>query len=95
MDKRIGQTRLIPARMARLWGAGIGAALIPWIYKLAVDRSSPLLSAHEGAIHSKLTALLLLAVFGVTYVALTAAFRIPEASNVIDRARRLMKLARR
>jgi putative peptidoglycan lipid II flippase len=95
MDKRIGQTRLIPARMARLWLAGIVAALIPWLYKLAVDRSAPLLSAHENAVRTKLTALLLLALYGLTYVAITAAFRIPEAANVIDRAKRLLKLARR
>jgi putative peptidoglycan lipid II flippase len=95
MDKRIGQTRLIPSRMARLWAAGIAAALIPWIYKLAVDRSAPLLSAHENAVGTKLTALLLLAVYGLTYVGITAAFRIPEAANVIDRGKRLLKLARR
>jgi putative peptidoglycan lipid II flippase len=95
MDKRIGQTRLIPARMARLWLAGIVAALIPWLYKLAVDRSAPLLSAHENAVRTKLTALLLLALYGLTYVAITAAFRIPEAANVIDRGKRLLKLARR
>jgi putative peptidoglycan lipid II flippase len=95
MDKRIGQTRLIPARMARLWAAAIGAAVLPWIYKVVVDRSAPLLSAHESAVNSKLTALLLLAVYGVTYVGITAAFRIPEASNVIDRAKRLLKLVGR
>ncbi|HST07465.1 MAG TPA: lipid II flippase MurJ, partial [Gemmatimonadaceae bacterium] len=95
LDKRIGRTRFVPSRMAKLWGAGIGAALIPWIYKLALDRSSPLLSAHENAIRSKLTALLLLAVFGISYVGITAALRIPEAANVIDRGKRLLKLARR
>jgi putative peptidoglycan lipid II flippase len=95
MDKRIGQTRLIPARMARLWLAGIVAALIPWLYKLSVDRSAPLLSAHENAVGTKLTALLLLALYGLTYVGITAAFRIPEAANVIDRGKRLLKLARR
>lgn len=95
MDGRIGRTRLIPARMARLWGAAIGAAVLPWIYKVAVDRSSPLLSAHENAVQTKLTALLLLALYGLTYVAITAAFRIPEAANVIDRGKRLLKLGRR
>jgi putative peptidoglycan lipid II flippase len=95
MDKRIGQTRLIPARMARLWGAAIGAAILPWIYKVAVDRVSPMFSAHENAVNTKLTALLLLALYGLTYVAITAAFKIPEAANVIDRGKRLLKLARR
>lgn len=95
MDRRIGRTRLIPARMARLWGAAIGAAVLPWIYKVAVDRSSPLLSAHENAVRTKLTALLLLALYGLTYVAITAAFKIPEAANVIDRGKRLLKLGRK
>ena len=95
MDKRIGRTRLIPSRMARLWGAAIAAAILPWIYKVTVDRASPLLSAHENAVQTKLTALLLLALYGLTYVAITAAFRIPEAANVIDRGKRLLKLAGR
>jgi hypothetical protein len=34
-------------------------------------------------------------VYGVAYVVLTAAFRIPEAATVLDRGRRLLKLARR
>jgi putative peptidoglycan lipid II flippase len=92
LDKRIGRTRLIQARMVRLWAAAIAGAAIPWIYKLAVDRGNPLLSTHEGAIHSKLVALLLLMIYGVTYVGLTAAFRIPEARTVVERARRLVKL---
>jgi putative peptidoglycan lipid II flippase len=95
MDKRIGRTRLIPARMARLWGAAVAGAVVPWIYKLAVDRSAPFLSPHENAVQSKLAALLLLAVYGLIYIAMTAAFRIPEAANVIDRGKRLLKLARR
>src|SRR4051812_19483913 len=95
MDKRIGQTRLIPARMARLWAAAIGSALIPWIYKLAVDRSAPMLSAHENAVKTKLAALILLGIYGLTYIGITSALRIPEAANVIDRGKRLLKLVRR
>jgi putative peptidoglycan lipid II flippase len=95
MDKRIGQTRLVPARMLRLWGAAIGAAAIPWAYKLVADRGAPLLSTHETLIYSKLIALILLAVYGLTYLAATAAFGIPEARNVIDRGARLLRLARR
>lgn len=94
LDSRIGKTRLIPARMVRLWIAALVAAVLPWIYKLAVDRGSPLLSAHETAVHSKFMALLLLAVYGLTYLALTIVFRIPEASNVMDRTRRVLRLRR-
>ncbi|MFL5523732.1 MAG: murein biosynthesis integral membrane protein MurJ [Gemmatimonadaceae bacterium] len=92
LDRRIGRTRLVPARMTRLWAAAIVGAAIPWLYKLAMDRGSAVFSTHEGVIHSKLVALLLLGIYGVTYVALTAAFKIPEATTVIQRARRVVKL---
>lgn len=92
LDNRIGRTRLIRERMTRLWAAAIGGAAIPWIYKLAMDRGNPVFSTHESVIQSKLVALLLLAIYGATYVALTAAFKIPEARTVVERARRLLRL---
>lgn len=95
MDKRIGRTRLVPARMARLWGAALVGAAIPWVYKLAVGRGDPILSAHETVVRTKLMALVLLCVYGLVYLAITAAFGIPEAKNVIDRGRRLFNLALR
>ncbi len=94
LDKRIGKTRFIASRMARLWIAALVAGLLPWAYKIAVDRTSPLLSAHENAVHSKLAALVLLAVYGLTYLALTVAFKIPEATNVVNRAQRVLRLRR-
>jgi len=94
LDKRIGQTRLIPARMARLWIAALSGAALPWIYKLIMDRGSPVFTTHESVIHSKLIALILLAVYSLTYVALTAAFGIPEAAIVLERARRLLRTRR-
>jgi putative peptidoglycan lipid II flippase len=95
MDKRIGRTRLVPARMVRLWGAALGGAAIPWAYKLIMDRGAPILSPHEAAVPSKLMALALLCVYGLTYLGITAAFGIPEARNVFDRGRRLFNLALR
>jgi putative peptidoglycan lipid II flippase len=95
MDRRIGRTRLVPARMARLWGAAIVAAMIPWAFKLAMDRGSPIISVHETSVHSKLMALVLLAAYGLTYLAITSAFGIPEAKNVVDRGRRLLRLGSR
>jgi putative peptidoglycan lipid II flippase len=84
IDKRIGRTRLVPARMIRLWGAAIVAAAIPWIYKLWIDRGTPVFSPHVSAVHSKLAALMLLAAYGVAYLAMTAAFGIPrrETSSI-------------
>jgi putative peptidoglycan lipid II flippase len=95
LDRRIGRTRLVPARMARLWGAAILGAMVPWAYKLWVDRGAPLFSVHEAAVHSKLTALVLLVAYGLTYLAATAALGIPEARNVIDRGKRLFRLVLR
>jgi putative peptidoglycan lipid II flippase len=95
IDRRIGRTRLVPARMVRLWGAAIVAAMIPWIYKLWVDRGASVFSPHEAAVHSKLAALILLATYGLVYLAMTAAFGIPEARNVIDRGKRLFRLVLR
>jgi putative peptidoglycan lipid II flippase len=95
MDKRIGRTRLVPARTARLWIAALAAAAIPWIYKLVADRGAPFLSAHETIIHTKLMALVLLGVYAVMYLGLTAAFGIPEAKHLIDRGTRALRVARR
>ena len=92
LDRRIGRTRLVPARMLRLWSAAILGAMIPWAYKLWVDRGAPVFSVHEAAIHSKLTALVLLAAYGLMYLAITAALGIPEARNVMDRGKRLFRL---
>jgi hypothetical protein len=78
--------------MVRLWSAALSGALIPWVYKLAVDRGSPFLSAHENAVHSKWTALGLLAIYGAVYVGITAALGIPEARNVLDRSFRLLRI---
>jgi len=95
LDKRIGRTRLVPSRMVRLWGSALAAAAIPWAYKFAMDRASPLLSIHENAVRTKLMALVLLCVYGVIYLGMTAAFGIPEARNVFDRGRRLFNLVLR
>ena len=94
LDRRIGRTRLVPSRMARLWVAALAGAVIPWSYKLAMDRGNPLFSAHEGAVQSKLMALLLLAIYGLTYIVLTFVFDIPEARGVVNKGRRLLRLSR-
>jgi len=95
LDKRIGRTRLVASRMVRLWAAALVGAAIPWAYKFAMDRTSPILSIHELAVRSKLMALVLLCVYGLAYLSITAAFGIPEARNVFDRVRRLFNLVLR
>ena len=94
LDERIGRTRLVPSRMARLWFAAIVGALIPWAYKLVMDRAGPALSTHDSVVQTKLTAFLLLAAYGLAYLAITRAFGIPEAKNVVDRGVRLLRLGR-
>ncbi len=94
LDQRIGKTRLIPSRVVRLWIAALVGAAVPWIYKLVVERGAPVFSAHENAVRSKLMALVLLIVYGIVYLALTAAFGIPEAANVVARARSVLRLSR-
>jgi putative peptidoglycan lipid II flippase len=94
IDKRIGRTRLVPSRMMRLWTAALAGAALPWGYKLGIDRGSPFFSPHDTAVHSKLVALVLLGIYGLTYLGMTAAFGIPEAKNVVDRGTRLLKLGR-
>ena len=94
LDGRIGRTRLVGSRMARLWFAALASAVIPWAYKLFIDRGEPLLSIHSTVVQSKLLAFILLAAYGLSYLAITAAFRIPEASNVVDRGLRVMRLGR-
>jgi putative peptidoglycan lipid II flippase len=95
LDTRIGRTRLVPARMARLWGSAVIAAAVPWAYKVFVDRGGAMLSAHETAVQSKVLALTLLVAYGFAYLGITRAFGIPEAKNVVDRGARLLKLVRR
>jgi putative peptidoglycan lipid II flippase len=92
MGRRIGRTRLIPSRVARLWTAAAVGAAIPWAYKLIADRGSAIFSIHEDAVPTKLLAFILLAAYGLTYIVITAAFGIPEARNVMDRGRRLLRL---
>jgi putative peptidoglycan lipid II flippase len=95
IDARVGRTRLVPSRMIRLWGAALAGAALPWVYKLAIDRGAPVVSTHAAAVHSKLVALVLLAIYGLTYLGMTAALNVPEAAHVIDRGKRLLKLTRR
>lgn len=92
LDRRIGRTRLVPSRMARLWGSAFAAAAIPWAYKVAGDRGALILTLHDTVVKSKFVALVLLCAYGLTYLGLTAAFGIPEARNVFDRGKRLFNV---
>ena len=95
MDRRIGRTRLVPARTGRLWIAALTGAAVPWMYKLIADRGAPILSAHETIVATKLMALLLLAAYAIIYLGITAAFGIPEAKHLVERGTRALRFGRR
>jgi len=74
MNGRIGRTGLSAWYVARLWIAAALSAGGAWGVKLLVGARHPLV---DGA--------LVVAVYGVLYFALTAAFRLPESQRMIRR----------
>ena len=84
LNRRIGSTGLPMAYVSKLWlGAAIGAGLA-WGLKLLA-----------GPMHPIPLALVVLGPYGVTYFAVTAAFQIPEARNVIGRILGILASLRR
>ena len=74
MNVRIGKTGLPAPFVAKLWtSAAIGAA-VAWGLKLALPRLHPIVAA-----------VVILGPYGVTYFALTAALKIPEAATALGR----------
>ncbi|MBI4485615.1 MAG: murein biosynthesis integral membrane protein MurJ [Acidobacteria bacterium] len=73
LNRSIGATGLQWDYIAKLWSAAIAGALVAWAVKLA---AVPL--------HPILTAIVVLGPYGVVFVAVTFALRIPEASNSLS-----------
>jgi len=78
LSKRIGETGLSKRVAAKLWLAAAIAASIPWAYKLLGNSVEP-----------KLASFILLAAYGLVYVALTTVQGIPEARALTGRFIRL------
>jgi putative peptidoglycan lipid II flippase len=76
LNARIGKTGLPPTFVFKLAVAAITAAGIAFLLKLRLP-----------ALHPILTAIVVLGVYGVVYLGITAAFRIPEISSVLSRLR--------
>ncbi|HEX8984573.1 MAG TPA: murein biosynthesis integral membrane protein MurJ [Bryobacteraceae bacterium] len=74
LNRRIGQTGLSPALVAKLWTAGAAAAAVGWAVKLAV-----------GPRHAVFAAALVLVPYGLVYFALAAAFKVEEARALVRR----------
>jgi putative peptidoglycan lipid II flippase len=83
LNKRIGQTGLAFPYVGKLWlGAAVGAG-VGWGFKLIL-----------GRLHPVPLAIVVLGGYGVTYFAITSAFGLAEARNVLARAFRLLKISK-
>ncbi|MGA9523509.1 MAG: murein biosynthesis integral membrane protein MurJ [Myxococcaceae bacterium] len=98
LGKTIGPVPLGASRLLKLWAAAIAAALLGVSIKIALTHtfgaSPAALTVWGGsflpqpALMPVATAVLVLGAFGVTYLGLTWAFGIPEASAVLRRVLR-------
>jgi putative peptidoglycan lipid II flippase len=77
LNARIGRTGLPAAYVARLWGSAFVAAAVAWAVKLAIPALDPIL-----------TAALVLGPYGLVFLLMTLALRVPEASTAVARFKR-------
>jgi putative peptidoglycan lipid II flippase len=73
MNRRIGETRIGNGAAARLWGSALLAAVIGWGAKLVLGTNSAWM------------ALLVLMIYGVAYLAITAILRVPASLAIFRR----------
>ncbi len=78
LTARIGKTSMASNHTLRLWGAGIIAAILAWALKLLF----------AGAAHPVFIGLGILAVYGMTYLGVTTAMGVREATEMTARLRR-------
>jgi putative peptidoglycan lipid II flippase len=74
LTRRIGGIAVPRAITTKCWAAAVAAAALGWAYRLAVGDRHTLIDA--GAI---------IAIYGISYIALTTLLRIPEASLLTGR----------
>jgi putative peptidoglycan lipid II flippase len=77
MNARIGRTGLSAGYVAQLWGSAIAAAAAAWVVKLTLP-----------PLHPIVTAMAVLGAYGVVFIVMTFALRIPEAAGAMARLRR-------
>jgi putative peptidoglycan lipid II flippase len=77
LTQRIGSTGVPSSITLRLWLAAILSAAIGWGVKLGISTS-----------HTILAGLLIIGVYGVSYLLSATVMRIPEASAIMARLRR-------
>ncbi len=83
LNNRIGQTGLPASYLVKLWSAATAGAAVGWGLKLALP-----------ALHPIPVAAVVLGAYGTTYFLTTSAFGISEASMVIGKALRILRLKR-
>ena len=74
LNKRIGHTGLPVSYVAQLWGSAIAAATAAWAIKVALPSLNPIV-----------TALAVLGPYGIVFLTMTLALRIPEARTAVAR----------
>ena len=84
LNGRIGRTGLSAAYLARLWTAALTGAAVAWAVKLTVSPVRPVLGA-----------VVILGPYGVVFLVMTAAFRLPEATSGLSRVLRARGIARK
>jgi putative peptidoglycan lipid II flippase len=84
LNKRIGATGLRLDYVAKLWLAAAVGAGVGWTIKLAI-----------GPYHPAIIAAIVLVPYGLSYFAIATVFRIPEASAVVGRALKILRLKKR
>ncbi|HUQ19347.1 MAG TPA: murein biosynthesis integral membrane protein MurJ [Gemmatimonadaceae bacterium] len=80
ISRRIGSTGSPASVTIRLWIAAIIAAAIAWGAKLTLTMS-----------HRVIWGLIILAIYGIAYLGITVAMRIPEANELTSRIRRRVR----
>jgi len=78
LAQRIGPTRVAASVTLRLWVAAFLAAAIAWGFKLGISSA-----------HTVLTGLVIIAVYGVSFLLIATLMGIPEANELTARLRRL------
>jgi putative peptidoglycan lipid II flippase len=74
LNARIGPTGLPASYVIKLWLASASGAALAWVIKVAVPAASPLIAA-----------ILILVPYGLVFIAVAFALRIPEASSALGR----------
>jgi len=83
LNRRIGKTGLSIGYISKLWTSAAAGAAVGWTIKLLIGRHHPLILA-----------VAILLPYGLTYFAISALLGLTEATEVIKRGLRILRLAK-